>query len=124
MNLLLNIHTRIQRSEPAAPCNAEPRFMLGRCIVTINAVTVLAQHRAQLSTLFSRHVSGDFGVVGMDSVRDNDLAISFGGRVISQYHLLSDDMLKSWTQQERRRCPSVWIVTEGGVTTALTERDL
>ena len=120
----LNPDIRTQRGEPAAPCNSAPRFALGRCVYTPNAAVALTQHNVHLSALLCRHATGDYGVIGVDSVRDNERAIPFGGRVVSLYRLPSDDVLETMTPEERRRSPSLWIITDGGVTTALTERDL
>ena len=120
----LNSNIRTRRGEPAAPCNVEPRFALGRCVYTPNAAVALTKHNVPLSVLLCRHVTCDHGVIGMYSVLDNERAIPFGGRVISLYRLLSDTVLETMTPEERRRSPSLWIITDGGVTTALTERDL
>ena len=119
---LLISHARVQR-EPATQGDAVPLIKLGHCYLSFNVVLVLAKQGARLDAMLDRLEVGDYGIVGMDWTRDNDLAIPIDGRVVSLYRVLADDVMKTMTPQQRRHAPFIWIVTEKGTTIAFTELD-
>ncbi|RYG25066.1 MAG: type I restriction endonuclease subunit M [Burkholderiales bacterium] len=113
-----------RRCGPAAPCNAEPLFSLGQTVATSAARALLVDHGVHPSVLLARHQCGDWGDVGADSVADNRRALLAGERLLSVYRLLEDAALAKMTLAERRKSPTVWIVTEADrwSTTILTPR--
>jgi len=81
---------------PAAP---QPRFNLGRLVATPGALRLLAQHQIHPLSCISRHVTGDFGDLCADDLRENERAIQEGLRVFSSYVLPGTD-------------DKVWCITE------------
>ncbi|RYG22514.1 MAG: type I restriction endonuclease subunit M [Burkholderiales bacterium] len=109
---MLRSGTRKHRCTPAAPTNGQPLFRLGSVYATPAALALLEEHGVSGATLLVRHQCGDFGHLGADSIRDNRLAIERGGRIISAYRLLSEDVLTRMTSSEQRRTPTAWIISE------------
>lgn len=90
--------------------HAEQRFPLGRVLATPAALDALGgeddARNENLSTLLARHVTGDWGEVGDEDSRANELALRQGTRLLSAYSV---------------RGRKVWLITEGdrSATTAL-----
>ena len=116
---------KTRRCTSAAPCNAEPRFSLGRTVATPAALALLEKYNVCVATLLVRHQCGDWGDVGADDASSNDNALKNGDRMLSVYRLLDPAVLQTMTSDERRRSPRVWIITERdfSVTTVLTPED-
>ena len=90
--------------------NDNPKFTLGRRVVTRGVMLLLREGRLNevvLDTLFKRHVSEDWGDLDSEDKAANDTNIEEGGRLLSNYAL--DGGLR------------IWIITEPdrSVTTAL-----
>jgi len=75
-----------------------PRFKPGRVVATPGALEALARSGRAPDTLLDRHVSGDWGDVGLDDAHANDQALVDGERLLSSY-ILPDG-------------PVVWVITE------------
>ncbi len=77
---------------------AEPLFPLGRLVATPGALALI-RHAGErlLPTLLERHRSGDWGEVPAEDVRENEVSVRHGFRIISSY----------WVAGER-----LWIITE------------
>jgi len=76
----------------------KPLFLLGRTVVTQGAIDVLDRTGTHVTTLLSRHQSGDFGSLCAADVRLNLEAIVAGLRILSCYEI--------GASRER-----VWIIT-------------
>ncbi|QFZ87580.1 type I restriction endonuclease subunit M [Variovorax paradoxus] len=87
-------------------------FALGRTLATPGAMALLEKHGANPSCLLVRHQSGDWGDVCTDDAASNVMALADGGRIFSVYRLLGAATLERMTEQERRRTPTLWCVTE------------
>lgn len=85
------------------------KFKTGRIITTPNALNRLTYDEI-LSGLL-RHVTGDWGDLGEEDWKENDLAIKKGRRLLSVYHV--------------RNCVKFWIITEAdrSATTVLMPED-
>ncbi|MET3373389.1 hypothetical protein ABIC89_002451 [Variovorax boronicumulans] len=103
---------RKHRCTPAAPQNVQPLFALGRTLATPGAMVLLEKHGISPSCLLARHQSGDWGDVCTDDAASNVLALVNGARVFSVYRLLDGKTLGSMTEQERRRTPTAWCISE------------
>ncbi len=71
-------------------------FPLGRLLITPAAQAVLTQE--ELLTALNRHSRGDWGKVGAEDRRENDLSLRQGFRILSAY--------------ETRAGETFWIITE------------
>lgn len=112
MCTLLDPNIRKHRCTPAAPQNVQPLFALGRTLATPGALELLEKHAIGPACLLVRHQSGDWGDVCTDDAASNVLALADGGRIFSVYRLLDAATLERMTEQERRRTPTVWCITE------------
>jgi hypothetical protein len=121
----LNPSVRLQRCPKAAPSTAVLRFALGRLTATPNALALLDAYGVHTSTLLVRHQAGDWGDVGPDIAAENERSLKNGGQILSAYRLLASSQLEPMTALERRRSPTVWILSEAGfgMSTLLTQRD-
>ena len=68
--------------------NTRPLFPLGRLVMTTNLQAKLQEANpecweAELIDLISRHISGDWGELGEEDKRQNDLALERGFRIFS-----------------------------------------
>ena len=79
---------------------------LGRTVATPGAIERARTHGADLTGLFRRHQSGDWGAVCAEDAQANERALASGARVLSVYD----------TPGGR-----IWIITEAdrSATTAL-----
>ncbi|MNL10656.1 hypothetical protein D3C87_1314630 [compost metagenome] len=109
---LLNPNTPKRRCAAAAPHNAQPLFALGRTLATPGALALLEKRGISPSCLLARHQSGDWGDVCTDDAASNVLALVNDARVFSVYRLLDAATLERMTEQERRRTPTAWCITE------------
>ena len=85
-----------------------PRFSLGQIVITANAQTNLDP--ADVQQGLSRHVRGDWGEVGPEDAKENELSLKEGFRLLSVYRSGGDRF---------------WIITEAdrSVTTVLMPSD-
>jgi hypothetical protein len=63
---------------------SEKLFSLGRILITSRAHDVL--ERADVAEAMGRHAQGDWGELKPDDLKQNDLALREGGRLVSAYH--------------------------------------
>jgi hypothetical protein len=76
----------------------KPKFDPGSLPATPQALVALERHNKNLQELLRRHLAGDWGDLGDDDRRLNDLALIDGSRLLSSY-TIADDL-------------TVWIITE------------
>lgn len=74
-------------------------FPLGTIVSTAGALDALAAEGAAPWALLQRHGSGDWGEIGGEDARENELAIQEGFRILSAYTL-------------PRTRVKIWIITE------------
>lgn len=84
----------------------EPKalFSLGSLMATPGALKALEAHGKNAFSLLMRHVHGDWGTVGAEDAKENELSLKYDFRIMSVYRL---DESKS---TDRDNC--VWIITE------------
>lgn len=75
-----------------------PLFRPGRILATPGAMETFASSGQPVWEFISRHVAGDWGVVGPDDAEANNEALKDGSRLLSAY------LLRDGTK--------VWIITE------------
>jgi hypothetical protein len=90
----------------------QPKFELGRCLVTPAAQEAVSQVR--VLECLERHRSGDWGEVSDDDWAENELSLREGYRLLSSY-TIDDD----------RSAAHFWIITEAdrSTTTVLLPSD-
>jgi hypothetical protein len=94
-----------------------PKFPLGQIVATPGALKLLARAHTAPSALLARHVRGDWGDIGAEDARENDLSVQQGFRLLSAYKLqpyAGDASAVPGTE-------TIWIITESdrSVTTLL-----
>ena len=77
---------------------APPLFELGRLAATPGALEALRSADMDARDLLRRHITGDWGDVGADDARENELSVREGFRILSSYRLATG--------------VTVWIITE------------
>lgn len=85
----------------------EPLFPLGRLVATPGALERIQETEQNPLELIARHVVGDWGELGEEDKKENDLSVGAGYRILSAYILHSG--------------VKVWVITEAdrSVTTIL-----
>lgn len=76
-----------------------PKFPLGQVVATPGALELLGRAGVNPASLLSRHVRGDWGLVGREDAQANEHALRTGARLLSVYEV--------GEPPER-----VWIITE------------
>jgi len=77
------------------------QFRLGQLVATPGALAELSPER--IAEIVSRHLLGDWGIVGAEDWHLNDLATYDGTSLLSSY----------WIDEQDHRRGKVWIITEG-----------
>jgi hypothetical protein len=77
----------------------QPLFKMGQCVATPGALAALEQTEEYPWQFLSRHVAGDWGVVGTEDAEANNQALKDGSRILSAY-LLNDGQTKIWVITE------------------------
>ena len=75
-----------------------PLFRPGRILATPGALSALKHAGQNASEFLSRHLAGDWGMVGADDKAANDESLLDGSRLLSAYLLTTD--------------VKIWIITE------------
>lgn len=77
------------------------RFPLGTCVATPGAIHALSKEggdwRFNAAPLLARHQDGDWGNIPAEDVRENELSVREGFRIVSSYEASG---------------AQVWIITE------------
>jgi hypothetical protein len=74
-------------------------FTLGQVVATPGALAALEKAGQQPGDFLSRHISGDWGDVPPEDVKENEFSLKHGFRLLSAYHTSAGDKL--------------WVITEG-----------
>ena len=73
----------------------KPLFRLGQVLSTPGALEALEKAQQAPWEFLSRHVQGDWGVVGKEDAEANHQALKDGSRLLSAY-ILKDGKTKIW----------------------------
>jgi hypothetical protein len=86
----------------------QPLFSLGQLVATPGALAALGKAGQTPLEFLARHVRGDWGELGDEDRRENQLSLERGFRLLSSYRTSSGDT-------------KVWVITEAdrSVTTLL-----
>ena len=74
-------------------------FSLGRILITSRAYDAL--ERADIAEAMGRHAHGDWGELKPDDIKQNDLALREGGKLVSAYHDRRDTKFYIITEADR-----------------------
>ncbi len=85
------------------------KFPSGRIVTTANALNALSYDDI-LSGLL-RHLTGDWGDLGKDDWKENDLSLEKGFRLLSAYH--TDNGVQFWIITEANRSSTTVLLPEG-----------
>ena len=77
---------------------SKPLFKLGQTVATPGALEKLGEAGQSVWEFLSRHVVGDWGVVGEEDKALNDEAVKHGSRILSAYLMKTGE--------------KIWIITE------------
>ncbi len=75
-----------------------PLFKAGRLLATPGCLAAVEKSGDNLWSFFSRHLAGDWGVVGAEDAEANSISVKDGSRIISAYLLKTGE--------------KIWIITE------------
>lgn len=78
--------------------NTIPKFSLGQTVATPGAIGALADSGQTPDFFIAKHLSGDWGLVGVEDSQANDQALADGSRLLSAYQTLKG--------------VKIWIITE------------
>jgi hypothetical protein len=79
----------------------EPKFDPGTVVATSGAIGAMRDAKLEPISLLTRHVRGDWGEVGAEDARENDLSVDQGLRILSAYALSTG--VKVWVLTEADR---------------------
>lgn len=83
-------------------------FPLGEVLLTIGAREALEESKEQPFDFLLRHQSGDYGIIGKDDWRENDLSVQEGFRILSAYKTAKN--VKIWCITEADRSSSTVLL--------------
>jgi hypothetical protein len=86
----------------------EPKFPLGRIVLTANAASVLTHNDLETSLL--RHVTGDWGDLEEPDRQENEESLKNGFRLLSAYR--STTGIKFWIITEADRSATTILLPE------------
>lgn len=78
-----------------------PLFPLGRILATPGAMAAFESSGDQPLDFLLRHASGDWGDLSPEDIRENELSVQHGWRILSAYKL--SDGTKIWIITEATR---------------------
>ena len=76
----------------------KPLFTLGHVVATPGALAALEKAGQQPGDFLARHVSGNWGDVPPEDIKENELSLQHGFRLLSAYHTGAGD--------------KIWVITE------------
>ena len=87
-----------------------PMFVMGKLVATPGALEKLNEAGQKPIDFLARHLSGDWGDLGEEDRRANDIAIAEGTRLLSAYRL--DTGTKIWIITEADRSSTCILLPE------------
>ncbi len=103
--LLHLVALRVQRGE-----RVSSSLELGEVVATMGALKALALARVEPGELLARHLSGDWGEIPPEDVKENRLSLEHGWRVLSSYPLSTGS--KVWVITEADRSATTLLLPE------------
>jgi hypothetical protein len=85
-----------------------PFFPLGDCYYTPGAKAALEEAKADIRSLVTRHVTGDWSEMVEEDQQANQEAVAEGSRVFSAYHLSTG--VKLWIITEADRSATMLLL--------------
>lgn len=79
----------------------KPLFALGQVVATPGALAVLEKAGQQPGDFLARHVSGDWGEVPLEDVKENEFSLKQGFRLLSACLTSAGDRLWVITEADR-----------------------
>jgi hypothetical protein len=79
----------------------KPLFPLGHVVATPGALAAIEKADQRLGEFLARHVSGDWGEVPPEDIKENELSLQHGFRLLSAYHTSAGDKLWVITEADR-----------------------
>jgi hypothetical protein len=79
----------------------KPLFSLGQVVATPGALAALEKAGQQPGDFLARHVSGDWGEVPPEDIKENELSLKQGFRLLSAYRTNAGDKLWVITKADR-----------------------
>ena len=79
----------------------KPLFTLGQVVATPGALAAIEKSGQQPGEFLTRHVSGDWGEVDAHDIKENELSLRHGFRLLSAYHTSAGDKLWVITEADR-----------------------
>jgi hypothetical protein len=100
------------------PQRRTPLFPLGQTVATPAALRLLAWFEVTPVQLLDRHITGDWGLLCAEDIKENELSLRQGFRLLSSYPVC--DCADKQCDEHR-----VWIITEAdpSATTILLPAD-
>ena len=97
--------------EKNGPSQKRPLFPLGQIVATPGALQALEEAGQTPEEFITRHVTGDWGTLPAEDIRENEYSLKHGLRLFSSYQL--------------RTGAKLWIITEHdrSITTLLLPQD-
>ena len=74
-------------------CGVKPLFTLGQVVATPGALAALEKAGQQPGDFLARHVSGDWGEVPSEDIKENEFSLKHGFRLLSAYRTSAGDKL-------------------------------
>jgi hypothetical protein len=75
----------MQNNNTATTTQNKVLFNLGSVFLTIGAKEALEESKQFPNEFLSKHQSGDFGIIGKEDWKENELSIKEGFRILSAY---------------------------------------
>ncbi len=85
-------------------------FPLGQVFLTIGAREALAEAKQIPGEFLARHQKGDWGIVGKDDWKENELSVKEGFRILSSYRTSKN--VKIWCITEACRSSTTILLPE------------
>ena len=88
----------------------KPLFTLGRVVATPGALAAIKKSGPQPGNFLTRHVSGDWGEVPPEDIKENQFSLKHGYRLMSVYSLSTG--VKIWIITEADRSSTCILLPE------------
>ncbi len=85
----------------ASRYGVKPLFTLGQVVATPGALAALEKAGQQPGDFLARHVSGDWGEVPPEDIKENEFSLKHGFRLLSAYRTSAGDKLWVITEADR-----------------------
>jgi hypothetical protein len=85
-----------------------PLFSLGQIVATPGAIEALDGASQTPDELLIRHVTGDWGDLVAEDIRENEYSLKHGLRIFSSYHLSTG--VKLWIITEHDRSVTTFLL--------------